>query len=243
MATSPPQTNGSSGYKDKDFDVERQVSQNEMQRNQLTNTVTLSSEVFENLYLSPKNQFPNDLRKKFANPTPIAIMGFVVGLTPLSCEFMAWRGSGGFGVATTTASIFFGGILLILAGIGEFFLGNTFPFVVFMGYGAHFLTYSTTFIPFFHAIAFFNPEAPPGQDAITPTFAASYGESSTRTISPDERTTDPMQHSTRSASESSPSSSSSAPSARTSSSSSSSSARRSASALQQQRSGSWLRAQ
>lgn len=47
---------------------------------------------------------------------------------------VTWRGSGGFGVATTTNSIFFGGVLLTLAGIGEFILGNTFPFIVFMGY-------------------------------------------------------------------------------------------------------------
>lgn len=102
-------------------------------------------------------------------------MGFVVGLTPLSCEFMAWRGSGGFGVATGTASVWFGGLLLILGGLGEFILGNTFPFVVFMGYGAHFLTYSTTFMPAFNAIAFFNAEAPADATQITPVFAASYG--------------------------------------------------------------------
>lgn len=168
---------GPNGSDIKDYDVERQADHNEIQRNALTNTVTLSSEMFEALYLSPKNQQPNELRKKLANPTPIAIMGFVVGLTPLSCEFMAWRGSGGFGVATTTDSIFFGGMLLIFAGIGEFILGNTFPFIVFMGYGAHFLTYATTFIPAFHAIGFFAPEVPAGQQQITPTFAASYGKS------------------------------------------------------------------
>jgi succinate-acetate transporter protein len=35
---------------------------------------------------------------------------------------------------------FFGGLLLIISGLLEFFLGNTFPSVVFFGYGAHFLT-------------------------------------------------------------------------------------------------------
>lgn len=172
----PNRPNGSVAQKD--YDLERQASHNEVQRNQLTNTVTLSNEMFENLYLSPKGPIPKPLQKQLANPTPIAIMGFVVGLTPLSCEFMAWRGSGGFGVATTTNSIFFGGVLLTLAGIGEFILGNTFPFIVFMGYGAHFLTYSTTWIPAFNAIGFFNPEAPAGPDQITPTFAASYGRTS-----------------------------------------------------------------
>lgn len=170
----PDQRDG--GFNDKDYDVEQQASHDEVQRNALTNTVTLSSEMFENLYLSPKNRNATPLTKQLANPTPVAIMGFVVGLTPLSCDFMTWRGSGGFGVATGTASIFFGGVLLTIAGIGEFILGNTFPFIVFMGYGAHFLTYSTTFLPFFNAIAYFNPEAPVGPDQITPTFAASYGK-------------------------------------------------------------------
>lgn len=89
---------------------------------------------------------------------------------------MNWGGSGGFGVATTTASIWFGGVLLFLAGIGEFFLGNTFPMLVFFGYGAHFLTQATTFIPMFNALGFFSPsgEGAPAQ-GITPTFEASFG--------------------------------------------------------------------
>ena len=75
--TSPPEQ--------KNVDLEREASHSE---NRLTNTVTLSSEMFENLYLSPKNAYQkSDLSKKLAHPTPIAIMGFVVGLTPLSCEF------------------------------------------------------------------------------------------------------------------------------------------------------------
>lgn len=121
--------NGDAMYKG--YDVE--ANHNEVQRNALANTVTLSSEMFENLYLSPKGPVSSPLTKQLANPTPVAIMGFVVGLTPLSCEFMAWRGSGGFGVATTMASLWFGGWLLTIAGIGEFILHNTFPFIVFMG--------------------------------------------------------------------------------------------------------------
>lgn len=55
--------------------------------NSLTQTVTLSPEQFERIYLSPKGPIAGDLRKKFANPTPIAVMGFAVGLLPLSIEF------------------------------------------------------------------------------------------------------------------------------------------------------------
>jgi succinate-acetate transporter protein len=78
-------------------------------------------------------------------------------------------------MSLSCASIWFGGFLLVLAGILEFFLGNTFPFVVFMGYGAHFLTYGTTFIPFFNAVAAFTASGD-GQTQ-TPPFLASFGQS------------------------------------------------------------------
>lgn len=87
---------------------------------------------------------------------------------------MSWRGSGALGTPTTTCSIWFGGLLLIIGGIGEFILGNTFPFVVFFGYGAHFLTYATTFMPFYGAVAF---AAQGDAYNVTPTFAASFGKS------------------------------------------------------------------
>jgi succinate-acetate transporter protein len=71
------------------------------------------------------------------------------------------------------ATIWFGGLLLILAGLLEFVLGNTFPFVVFMGYGAHFLTYGTTFVPYFDAVAAFTTD---GSESLTPPFLASFGK-------------------------------------------------------------------
>lgn len=93
---------------------------------------------------------------------------------------MGWRGAGGSAVASTAASIWFGGVLLIIAGIGEFLLGNTFPMIVFMGYGAHFLTTGTTFIPAFNAIGFFDPngsgQGSPLAGQANPQFLASFGK-------------------------------------------------------------------
>lgn len=132
-------------------------------------TTTLSPEVFERLYLQPKPSVGGDLRKIVANPTPLAIAGFCVGLTPISAQLMGWGGSGGGGVATTTGSIWFGGLLLILAGLMEFLLGNTFTFIVFMSFGAHFLTFATSAIPWFNAVASYtvdgveSPMFPAGQ--------------------------------------------------------------------------------
>ena len=92
---------------------------------------------------------------------------------------MGWQGSGGSSVATTTVNIWFGGVLLFLAGIGEFLLGNTFPMMVFFAYGAHFLSFATTFIPWYNAIGYFNPDGSgigsPGPQNQTAMFTASYG--------------------------------------------------------------------
>lgn len=69
--------------------------------------------------------------------------------------------------------------MLLLAGIGEFILGNTFPFIVFMGYGSHFLTFATSFIPFFNAVSAYttgNPYLGDDNQMVTVQFAASYGK-------------------------------------------------------------------
>jgi hypothetical protein len=76
-------------------------------------SLSISPEVFEKLYLSPENAVKGDLRQTFGNPTPLfvsfpspikstsiltfssAIVGFVVALSPLSIELMGWRGAGG----------------------------------------------------------------------------------------------------------------------------------------------------
>lgn len=99
------------------------------------NSVTISPELFEKIYLNPQNAVKGDLRSTFANPTPLALLGFLLSLSPLSCELMGWRGAGGDGIATVGAYWFVGGFLMSLGGILEFFLGNTFSFVVFCSFG------------------------------------------------------------------------------------------------------------
>lgn len=56
-------------------------------------------ELFEKLYLSPQNNVKGDLRSTFANPTPLGLLGFLLSLSPLSCELMGWRGATGAGEA------------------------------------------------------------------------------------------------------------------------------------------------
>lgn len=54
---------------------------------------------------------------------------------------MNWRGAAGgaaVGAAGTGTYYFFGGLLMILGALGEFLVGNTFPFVVFGSFGKHY---------------------------------------------------------------------------------------------------------
>lgn len=116
-------------------------------------SVTLSAEQFERLYLSPMSVRQSPLAKKVGNPTPLALGGFVITTTPLSCCLMAWRGASGNGIAFIGPMIFLGGLLLLLTSILEFIIGNTFPCVVFGTIGGFWFAFSATMIPSFNAAA------------------------------------------------------------------------------------------
>ncbi|KAF2626449.1 hypothetical protein BU25DRAFT_99608 [Macroventuria anomochaeta] len=114
-------------------------------------SISISPELFEKLYLSPKNEVKGELRKTFGNPTPLALIGFLLSLTPLSWTLMGWRGAGGSGSASIGWYFFAGGLLMVLGGLGEWILGNTFPFVVFTSFGAFWLGYGATLVPSYGA--------------------------------------------------------------------------------------------
>lgn len=121
-------------------------------------SISISPELFEKLYLSPQNAVKGDLRKTFGNPTPVALVGFLIALMPLSMTLMGWQGAGGGGAANIGFYYFFGGLLMLLGGIGEWILGNTFPFVVFSSFAAFWLGFAATLQPTFNAYsAFRNP--------------------------------------------------------------------------------------
>ena len=48
-----------------------------------------------------------------------ALLGFLLSLTPLSCDLMGWRGAGGNGAASTGVYFGFGAIMMLLGAIGE----------------------------------------------------------------------------------------------------------------------------
>ncbi|KAE8349875.1 GPR1/FUN34/yaaH family-domain-containing protein [Aspergillus coremiiformis] len=116
-------------------------------------SITLSTEQFEKLYLTPLQHRQPALTKTLGNPTPLALGGFVVTTTPLSCCLMGWRGAGGSGIAFTGPIIFLGGTLLVITSILEFILGNTFPCVVFGTIGGFWFAFGATLTPAFNAAA------------------------------------------------------------------------------------------
>lgn len=110
--------------------------------------------------------------KTFGNPAPVALAGLVMCLTPLSCQLMGWRGADSSGAANNGAHIFCGGMLLLLGGILEFFLGHTFSFVVFSAYGGFFFALGATLMPFFNVTP---PYVGTVDGGLTSTFYNSFG--------------------------------------------------------------------
>ncbi|KAI1007570.1 hypothetical protein K3495_g647 [Podosphaera aphanis] len=138
--------------------------------------ISITPEMYEKMF-TPRNTTREDLRKTFGNPTPVALMGFLICLSPLSCDLMGWRGAGGNGAAGIGSYYFFGGLLMILGAFLEFILGKTFTFVVFSSFGGFWLTLASTLQPFYNASsAYAPPNAVSSQQGFaTVGFTASFG--------------------------------------------------------------------
>jgi len=148
------------GAKNYDLHHDTHDTDTALRRLRTAGSLTISPELFEKIYLSPKNQVSNNIRSTFGNPTPLALCGFILALTPLSNILLNWRGSGGFGASDTGIYYFFGGLLMLLGSLLEFILGNTFPFVVFGSFGAFWLSFGATLTPYFNAFIAYDPEHP-----------------------------------------------------------------------------------
>ena len=87
----------------KSSDFEQLAANNGFGGNHLTQTqtgVTISPELFEKLYLTPKVPHVGDAYKRFANPTPMGFVGFVISTFTFAMVSMGWGGADGLaGVA------------------------------------------------------------------------------------------------------------------------------------------------
>ncbi|KAG5927885.1 hypothetical protein E4U53_002785 [Claviceps sorghi] len=119
--------------------------------------VSMSSELFEKLHLASQGSAARATTRTFANPTPMPMAGFVLSLTPLSMDLMGWRGAGGSGAAGIPVYFFQGGLLMFTGALLEWFLGNTFPAVVFSVFGTFWLAYAGVLNPGFAAFSSYAP--------------------------------------------------------------------------------------
>lgn len=80
--------------------------------------------------------------------------------------------------AGTLSGVFFfiGGPCQVFAGLLEFLLGNTFPFVVFTTYGGVFFALGGTLQPFYNSAGAYSPTGSFAEGLTTPAFNASYGK-------------------------------------------------------------------
>ncbi|KAL6795932.1 GPR1/FUN34/yaaH family domain-containing protein [Trichoderma sp. SZMC 28013] len=139
-------------------------------------SISMTPELFEKLYLAPQSKVKGHLRDTFGNPTPIALVGFLMALTPLSCSLMGWRGASGGGAATIPVYFFQAGILMTVGGLLEWILGNSFPAVVFTSFGTFWLSYGGVLNPSFAAFSSYAKAGEDGTDGLQTTgFNASLG--------------------------------------------------------------------
>ncbi|KAI0844612.1 GPR1/FUN34/yaaH family-domain-containing protein [Daldinia vernicosa] len=114
--------------------------------NRSDTTVTMPPELFEKLYLTPKVPQVGDYNKRFANPTPLGIVGFVISTFTFSMTLMGWGGAQG---ATPVVGIFFfvGPILLLVSMVFEWIMGNFFPMMAMGLYAVFWLSFGMLQLP------------------------------------------------------------------------------------------------
>ncbi|KAH8703013.1 plasma membrane ammonium transporter [Talaromyces proteolyticus] len=159
------------------YEDPHRVPQHSLRQYVTTDSVLLPipRDTFEKLYLNPKLPHKGSLHKTFGNPTPIALMGFVLSALPMSCIQMGWRGAGGNGGAILPVYIFFGGLVQILGAIGEWLIGNTFSSALFFTYGTFWLVNGTSEMPFFAVGVNYSPTGNNLEGQTTDMFYATVG--------------------------------------------------------------------
>lgn len=90
-------------------------------------TVSLSPEQYEKLFFQPSAPARGDLAKRFANPTLLGLLGFLIPYTSTILILCGFQGA----VAPYSLNglngdyYFLGAIAMNIAGIAEFILGNS----------------------------------------------------------------------------------------------------------------------
>ncbi|KAJ7739146.1 GPR1/FUN34/yaaH family-domain-containing protein [Mycena metata] len=113
--------------------------------------IQLTAAQYERLFFQPgggprKGDLSNP--RQFGNPTALALISYLLGLTPTACILMSWDGTAPTSLTAIMGAFYFaGGMGMTIAGVLEWVLGNTFPFVVFTTFGGFWLTLAVIFDP------------------------------------------------------------------------------------------------
>ncbi|KAI1075626.1 GPR1/FUN34/yaaH family-domain-containing protein [Whalleya microplaca] len=108
--------------------------------------VTMSPELFEKLYLTPKVPRSGDNHRRFANPTALGFLGFVIAASTFGMITMGWGGTNGL---SPVAGIFFftGPVLMLLALVFEWIMGNFFSMMVMGLFAVFWLSFGLLQVP------------------------------------------------------------------------------------------------
>jgi len=132
-----------------------------MEKPRLTQTISsgaysISPELFEKLYLTPKVPHAGDNVKRFANPTPMGFVGFVISTFSFSMVLMGWGGADGmYGLAGMF--FFVGPLLLVLTTIFEWIMGNFFSMMVCSLFSVFWLSFGFLQLPTLGLAAAYSP--------------------------------------------------------------------------------------
>jgi len=125
--------------------------------------ISMSPELFEKLYLTPKTPHAGDNIRRFANPTPLGFVGFVISTFTFAMVMMGWGGASGL---SPVVGIFFfvGPVLLILTTIFEWIMGNFFSMMVCGLFSVFWLSFGMLQLPTLGLAA---PYSTTGTNAVT----------------------------------------------------------------------------
>ncbi|EMD00354.1 hypothetical protein BAUCODRAFT_161374 [Baudoinia panamericana UAMH 10762] len=164
-----------------DADIEAQNFVVDMEKSnpeyKLTHTqtgMTISPELFEKLYLTPKVPHAGDAIKRFANPTAMGFVGFVISTFTFAMVSMGW---GGANSLAGVAGIFFfvGPVLLILGTIFEWIMGNFFSMMVQSLFSVFWLSFGLLQLPSLGIAAAYSPTGDAAEGAISVGYTSTVG--------------------------------------------------------------------
>lgn len=99
-------------------------------------------------FVGSLNPGPAPFPKNNINAAPLGLFGFAV-----ACLLMGLINARVMGITIPNVMVglayFYGGLGILLAGLAEFFTGNTFAFTALLSYGAYWFAYGAVFTPLF----------------------------------------------------------------------------------------------